>query len=164
MTPQERKTENHRRFLRALDESEEAVMQAARWLRAQGFPVRINPTFRAPTADQWRDYSDSGDLEITQRVEVKRLSREFTGIEDWPFGKDYIVTSEGNWRRMRPKPYAFITFNRSMTHAGIVYSRDSERWYVQERRDGRLIDMKKAFIFAPIESVRWQRMTLQPQG
>jgi hypothetical protein len=149
--------ENNRLFLKFLDESQPAVMAVADWLRSMGFPVRINPTFKAPTRAEWRDYADGGDLEIAQRIEVKRRSFSFTGREDFPY-ESFFVCAKHSFDRARPKPHAYVILSSDMAHAGIVYGKDSQLWTVERKQDTRRIGYSQEFYIAPLDSVRWQRI------
>jgi hypothetical protein len=149
---------NHDRFLRHLDESQGAVMAVAGWLKSMGFPVRINPTFKRPHHADWREYADSGDLEIGQRIEVKHRPKIlFTGPDDWPH-PNFIVCAKHAWDRAHPRPHAFICLSGDFSHAGIVYGRDWKEWAVEEKRDSRYADYKQLFLVAQLSSVRWMRV------
>ena len=76
-------TENHDKFLQHLEESKAGVWRAAMWLVEHGYKVSINPTDKAPSAKEWREYADSGDIEVQLRVEVKHLSCDFTDVHSW---------------------------------------------------------------------------------
>lgn len=149
--------ENDRRFEKHLDESHAGVMAVADWLRGMGFPVRINPTFKRPSRDQWKEFADGGDLEIGQRIEVKRRGFNFTGAADWPY-ESFLVMALHAWDNARPKPHAIITLSADMTHAGIVYGRDREQWRVERTKDGRYIGCSQDILATEPTSVRWQRI------
>ena len=73
-------------FIKDLRESRDAVMVAAEWLNKKGFPVVIKPTFERPKSSDMAEFADDGDLEIMQRIEVKRRkSLTFTSKEDFPY-------------------------------------------------------------------------------
>ena len=95
---------NHDRFLEHLRDSQEAKVAVARWINSQGHAVTVCPDFEAPDASQHAECADQGDLYVSQRVEVKRLGRNFTGRDDWPF-REFIVCEKKSWDRARPKPY-----------------------------------------------------------
>ena len=87
-------TENRRKFLKHLEESQSAVWLVAKWLHSRGNHVKINAAGRADTRAEWRDHVDAGDLEISLRVEVKNLSYKFTGAVDWPHSPAFIVCAD----------------------------------------------------------------------
>ena len=76
----------------------------------------------APTADQWKDYSDSGDLFVDGKlVEVRHILYNYTGRHDWPFGNKFIVDSAGTFDRKDPVPDRYIHWNKAKTHFGRVW-------------------------------------------
>jgi hypothetical protein len=147
--------ENHRIFLRSLDESGSAVWRVARWIHSQGMHVKINAAGRAPRREDWRDFSDCGDLEVCLRVEVKQLSREFRDRETWPFGDKFIACSKGSWDRAFPKPWVYIYLSADGIHYAKLSGATRDRWTVDTRRDSRHEDVVQQFYFAPIELVTW---------
>lgn len=124
----------HQAFLRDLERSQDAVWHVSRWLSRRGLCVRVPPTSFAPRAEDWRDYSDSGDLFIEQRVEVKHLSAQFTGRHDWPF-PDFIVCGKGAHDRAEPKPYCYIVLSKDKQTAGIVMGDTDHEWSVSMRKN-----------------------------
>ncbi len=108
--------EHHKKFLEGLESSKQAVWLVARWLVDHGYTVTIPPTSEAPEQKDWREFADAGDLEVSgQRVEVKCLSAEFTGPDNWPF-PDFIVCAKHAWDNADPKPYRICYLNKAMTH------------------------------------------------
>lgn len=106
-------------FIADLRASKQAVSVAAEWLASLGYPVIVRPTFERPSAEQMREFADNGDLEIVQRVEVKRrISMTFSCKEDFPY-ETVIVDACHCFDRAHPKPYAYIILNRDM-NAGLV--------------------------------------------
>jgi hypothetical protein len=158
---------DHARFLGSLAESVPTVFLVARWFHARGHIVTVPPLSQAPTRDEWRKHSDSGDLYVRRphepewrRIEVKQLGYQFTGRADWPFGDRYIVTSKGAFDRATdrgsPRPYAYIHVSQDQRHAGIVMVSDYPLWTVANRRDGRLEQkIERPQYFCPIERVRF---------
>lgn len=145
--------ENHKKFLKHLDESVMAVEVAAEWLKCRGYDVKINKIKKAPSHSEWKKYADNGDLWISLRVEVKRLSVNFTCKADWPFGKHFIVCAKHSFDNAHPKPYGFIYLNTAMTHLAIVMSYQKNDWYVEERIDSRYDDYKQEFYIIDISKV-----------
>jgi hypothetical protein len=141
------------RFAKHLSDSIADVWDVAQWLSSRGHSVTVNPTFIAPSHEEWEDYADGGDLFITQRVEVKRLSAEFTSAQDWPFKDKFIVCAKHAWDRAKPKPYAFIYLNKSKTHMAVVKGDTHKFWEVEQRTDKRYDSMTQSFYFCPLEKV-----------
>ncbi|MFW5970495.1 MAG: hypothetical protein ACOCQT_00200 [Desulfovermiculus sp.] len=133
----------------------------ARWLHGLGYNVAVNATGRAPRHEDWQDYADSGDLEINQRMEVKRLSVDFTGRQDWPFGSKFLVCARHSFDRAMPKPHAYIILNRTGTHAAIVKKETYPQWYVEKRTDSRYQGVEQEFYLAPLECVQFHQLKQQ---
>jgi len=152
---------NHGRFLKHLDESQVGVWTVAQWLASKGYAVTVTPSSRAPTHGDWKQHADNGDLQITQRVEVKRLSREFTGRDDWPFKDKFIVCAKHAWDSAQPKPYAYVILSASMRHAGIVKGDSRDTWYVEPRTDRRYDGVRQDCYFAPLSVVAFTRIGVE---
>lgn len=127
---------SHETFLARLDDSHEAVITVASWLSSRGNSVTISGLQRAPSPADWTHFTDSGDLFIHQRVEVKRLSQDFTCADDWKYRDKFIVCGKAAFDRAAPKPYAFVCVNQSQTHAGIVLvNQTQDKWFVETKED-----------------------------
>ena len=148
---------NTERFWKHLDASQEAVMTVAEWLRGMGFPVRINPTTKLATKQERLNLVDLGDLEIGQRIEVKRRGVQFTGRQDWPY-EDFSICAVHAWDKARPKPHAFVILSQDMATAGICYGRDAGQWTKAVRPDRRYDNYRQEFYSSPLDLVRWQRI------
>ena len=135
--------EMHEGFLKALDDSQAAVIRVAIHLLANGHDVLIPAMSRAPERKDWKDFSDGGDLFVVRegrryRLEVKHLSSNFTNRDDWPFAPHYIVNSKGSHDRAHPVPSAYFAVNKEMTHVGEVrVGKTHEDWTVEQRGDSR---------------------------
>lgn len=150
--------QNHSKFLQHLDESQTAVWHVAKWLHGLGYKVAVNAISKAPRHEDWQDYADSGDLEINQRMEVKKLSVDFTGPQDWPFGSKFLVCAKHSFDRATPKPHAYIILSKSGTHAAIVKKESYQRWYVEQRKDSRYQDVEQEFYLAPLDCVQFYQL------
>lgn len=146
---------NHEKFLSHLDASKEAVFRVADWLMSSGLSVRLAGVQRAPERDQWKEFADSGDIFIEKRIEVKRLSRDFSSEADWPFGRAFIVCAKHAWDRAQPKPEAFIIVSSNMQHCAIVRGRTRMHWVVERRKDSRYDGVEQEFFLCPMEHVEW---------
>lgn len=152
-------TENHKRFLEHLSGSLDAVWVVAKWLQSSGYAVTVNPIKKAPSADQWKEYVDGGDLEIRQRVEIKHISRNFTGRQDWAFGDDFIVCARHSYDNAKPKPYAYIVVSGDYKACAIVPASTAQQWRVDKRGDSRYSgNYSQEFYFCPIELVQWRSL------
>ena len=100
---------NDASFVADLIESQRAVWYAAKLLNEMGYNVTIRPQNIRPSVEQMSEYADDGDLEIIQRIEVKRRKRpHFTGKDDFPF-PTMIVDVAHTWDRANPKPFAAVS-------------------------------------------------------
>jgi hypothetical protein len=142
-------------FVADLENSQRSVEVAARWLSQQGYPVVIRPTFVRPTVSEMLEYSDSGDLEIIQRVEVKqRVDIDFSGAGDFPY-ETVIVDACHCYDNSRPKPYAYIIFNASLSGALIVNVRETvSQWVKVEKKDRKKNRVRK-FYECPVSAARF---------
>lgn len=157
-------TENHRRFLQHLRGSEAARWQVAHWLTGRGYTVQLQGMKEAPTANQWLEYTDIGDIHVSMRVEAKQLTRDFTCREDWPFGKNFIVCGKNSFDRAQPKPFAFVILNPAGTHAAFVLASGWKQWRVESRRDSRYNGVEQEYYFAPLDSVVFAALAKDAQS
>lgn len=153
---------NHQKFLSHLDSSRDAIHRVADWFIAKGMTVRIPGVRRAPDHDQWKDFADGGDLFIEQRIEVKKLSREFTCRRDWPFGEKFLVCAKHAWDRAQPKPYAIVILSSNMGHAAVVKAASRAFWMVEKRKDSRYDGVEQEFFLCPMEHVEFQVLAKPP--
>ena len=155
---------NHALFQGHLKDSRDSVWLVARWLQERGNAVVVNPLSVAERHEDWKKHTDSGDLAITQRVEVKSLSAEFVSRETWPFGEKFIVCAKHAWDLAVPRPYSFIYVNRAKTHVALVMGTTHKRWFVEDRVDSRYDGVKQAFYFCPLDDVRFLALRGQEPG
>ncbi len=145
-------------FLSDLRESRKAVRIVADWLSDCGYPVVVRPTFERPDPSMMGEFADDGDLEIMQRVEVKRRqSLTFTSREDFPY-QTLIVDACHCYDNAKPKPYAYVILNREMTAAFIVDCRATRQHWLQVTKRDRIKDRERHFYECPIGLVRVERM------
>ena len=151
--------DNHSKFLSHLEDSKLGVIRVASWLNDLGYSVSIPPVQKAESHAEWKKYADGGDLFLSQRVEVKRLSCDFSSSEDWPFKNDFIVCAKHSFDNSNPKPYAYVILNNEMTYAAIVNSSSSKRWEVKVRKDSRYDNVMQEFYFAKLDDVMFKRIS-----
>jgi hypothetical protein len=136
----------HDNFFELLDASQSTVWMAAQWLVSRGFNVKVNASGKTPDHENWKKYADNGDLEVSQRVEVKRSGYDFTCAQDYPF-ENMIVCAKHSYDNAIPKPYVYLIFNKAGTHVARIYSRQRHEWFEQEKEDGRFKGYKQVFYF-----------------
>ena len=153
--------DTHEIFLARLRESHRAVWFVAHALWKRGLIVRLHPATEAARFQDWKKHSDEGDLYIStdtiswSRVEVKRLSVEFSCQDDWPFNEDFIVDSRSTFDGKDPVPWAYLVLNKSMTHYGRVNVEETKpTWKIEERCD-RWTDLVREYYLCPIGGVRF---------
>ncbi len=142
-------------FVDDLMKSKGAVERAARWLSDQGIPVVIRPTFIRPDASRMGEFSDDGDLEIIQRVEVKRrVTTHFTGRRDFPYAS-VIVDVCHAYDNARQKPYAYLIFNADMTCLIVIDCKATrDKWFKVSKAD-RLKGRERSFYECPVDCVKF---------
>jgi hypothetical protein len=144
---------NFEKFLSHLDKSHDGVWLVANYLSRKGYNITINTTTKAKSAKDWRKHADSGDLYITQRIEVKSLSTTFTCRNDWPYNETMIVCAKHSYDEAIPKPYAYVLLNKEKTHMAIIMADTHKYWKAEERTDKRYENYSQLFYFCPLDCV-----------
>lgn len=156
-----RTTEEFRAVLKA---SEPKRIAAAGWILREGYKVEMEPMRCRPTFDQWREYSDGGDIwgthprdGVRRLFEVKGPSEPFTDRSDWPH-KEFIVEDKGTFDRKPVEPYMYIFVAPDLVHAArlrVDLSRDS--WY-EKLSSGPSFPNGKVYYYAPFAFLTWFRL------
>lgn len=128
----------HALFLSRLADSQTGVERVAAWLKQLGYDVSLPALQMADRHENWREFADDGDLHIQARIEVKRLSVEWTGRADWPFHDRFFVCRRGAWDAAEVKPQRFFYLSRSMEHWAILPGTTFSRWWVETIYDTKL--------------------------
>lgn len=149
---------DHDRFISHLSVSYDAVWAAARWLSNLGYSVNISPSVVKDVGDDFIRGIDNGDLYISQRVEVKHRSLDFTGAHDWPFGDKIIVCAKHSFDLACPKPYLYLMLNRDKTHIAIIKSETSNFWTVEKVKDKRYENVKQECYFCHLKYVKFRKL------
>ena len=148
---------DHAKFQQILGDSTRGVAEVACWLTRMGQSVMMPGLHIAPTVDVRDKYTDSGDLFVLKRQEIKTLTREFTGESDWPFGKHFIVCSKGSFEKMKPQPENFIILSKGMKHAAIInLALSKKHWYEEMRTNN--YNNNVTFLFCPLHLVKWYKL------
>ena len=157
--------ENHKRFIKHLDESQSAVDYAKKYLESLGYEVRDKPeTKKTPSYEERMKYVDDGDLYYYKdgdwrRVEVKHVSADFESAEDWPY-KMFFVMAKHAWDKADPKPDILISFNRDYTHIATVYGNTSDKWYLQSFKDRRYLDYRQTTYCCPLDLIEFSKVDI----
>ncbi len=156
--------EHFEEFKETLVSSMDAVWVAARWLHENyKADVRVNHQAIADSYEDRMDSTDDGDIHLhssagIHRVEIKRLSIDFTSSSDWPY-RDFIVCAKHSYDLAKEKPRFYMIMNKAMTHAGFVSCRyTAKHWSSQSRADSRRGGEKQDFYLCPLSLVEWRTL------
>jgi hypothetical protein len=145
-------------FIEDLRKSRASVETVARWLSSKGVPVIVRPTFERPDASRMSEFSDDGDLEIIQRVEVKqRPNLDFTSKDDFPY-PTLIVDACHCYDNAKQKPYAYVIVNRAGDVAFVVYVRDTRAKWLRVKKHDKAKQRDREFYECPMELVEVARL------
>ena len=111
-------------------------------------------TQEADTYKNRHAFMDDGDIEISQKIEVKVLGYQFTGREDWPFHR-FAVCNVNAWDRASRKPYAYLIWSSDRHNLAIVYGKTKAHWFSDEMQDRRYNGYTQRSYFCPMEFIRW---------
>ena len=117
----------HQKFIRSLENTQQAVCAVAVFLSKLGLTVQVPGLHIAPTPEERHQFRDLGDLFVLKRVEVKQLTYDFSGREDFPF-PDFLICSQDSFDSAKEKPLGFVTLNRIGTHAAMVNCDTRHLW------------------------------------
>ena len=145
-------------FKKLVKPSHAAVSLVASYLSYNGLTVQIGGLHVAPSQDLVEDYLDGGDLRICVPVEVKHLSRDFTCLEDWPFGDKFIVDAKDSYDRKKEQPARYIVVSKSMTHCAIVSVHATRPHWYAEPRSHQHYGTTKLYYFCPLKMVKFGAM------
>lgn len=121
-------------FVRDWQASHGPVMDVALWLKRIGYDVKLNvPDLRPDAAERFR-YSDTGDIEVLQRIEVKRRSIDFTSAGDYPFPTIFVDEVYKVDARLKGL-LGFVIVNAAGTHAACVTPATKPRWTRETKFD-----------------------------
>lgn len=149
--------EQHEKFAQGLLKSKEAVRAIALWLIEKGYPVVMHPTFVAPNFKERGDYTDSGDLNLLRKIEVKHRPKDpFTELSyfssrGWTTA---FVDSAPGFDAKRPKPYAYYLVNQPLTHALEVVVKDTQRYWQKVKVNDSVKEGPRLIYQCPIERMR----------
>lgn len=150
------------RFQLKLLGSSASIWCTAYWLWNRGNDVTVNRMPIAPDYQHVLEYTDIGDLIVSNKwgrylVEVKEISRPFTGLEDWPYPDKFIVDRKVQFDKKSPKPRFYIVVDNTLSYCGMVdVKKTREFWY--------LADVTatgygtQPYYHCPIEHVVWMKM------
>lgn len=127
------KTDAH--FLSALSESSKYVSVVASWLQSKNCDVVIKPVSIRPSFESRNEFADSGDIEIRQRIEVKRRSVEFTCEDDYPYSTVIVDEKFKIDRIPRGRLWGYVIVNKQLSHVCCVMPDTKKEWMVERMFD-----------------------------
>lgn len=148
----------HDEFTRLLTNARDVAFVVAEHLTVRGHRVRVVPNTVSPTfAERW-EHTDNGDLEITQRVEVKHWPGiDFQSRHEVPY-ENVIVDEAYKVEKAHEVPlYAYVIVNASKTGFLLIPTWTRDAWFKQRKHDKREGSMRE-FYFCPLARVYFQRM------
>lgn len=150
-------------FIRRLDASRKSTFLVAAFLHKAGFNVHI-PAFDYNEANEpWEDHVDDGDIYIWKergeqlRIDVKHVSVDFTGKDDFPFPYMFVADIRAI-ERANPFPLAYIVANKQCSHIGIVWGKTKKFWEAHDvfaTNTNKMITVKRC----PVEYVDFRSLT-----
>lgn len=156
----------HKGFLQRLDRSWDAVFVVIRWFCSRGYTVVLPQSTKAEHRKDWSEHSDDGDMYVRkdgprsefQRIEVKRLSRDFSGRKSFPFN-NFIVDSVHLYNRKKPRPDAYFVLSKNMECLCILQISDESKdnWVVDDRLDRNTNEMKQFYV-AQLSDVKFYNL------
>lgn len=143
-------TEQHQKFLDRLTNSADAVFVVARYLHNKGFTVEISGLKKAPTASQHKQFVDDGDIYIIkngqrERVEVKGISKQFTGEDDYPFDQ-IMISSENTVNRIKDKVSYWVIVSSDKNYMAIINGSTHNQWRVIERKTSNTGNVERNYV------------------
>ena len=148
-------TKEYSTFIESLEESRACAWFVAEWLLGGGFDVKILPSSTTPNEEERFSHVDHGDLEITQRIEVKHWPEvDFDSMENVPY--DHVIVDEAyKLEKYRNATlYGYIILNASKTGCMLISARDRAGWFKKEVYD-RKEKANRTFMFCPKNLIRY---------
>ncbi len=148
-------SDQHNRFLQRLADSEAARFAVAQHLCRKGSLIEIPPLRFAPTAADAEHYRDEGDLFLVtrKRIEVKGLSINFTGRDDWPFAYVFVTSKTVAEREGRPVA-AYISISADLKHAVVIKGSTSGLWFSVDKSNRNTGNVER-YLACPLSHVEF---------
>jgi hypothetical protein len=116
-------------FLKEFKVSQEVTMEVASWLAGAGYNCRVLPSVLRPDPKVRFDYTDSGDIEIIQRCEVKLRSINFDSAESWPFPDIFLDEAYKMAKFHRATLYGYAIVNKARTGMLLIPRSTMGGWF-----------------------------------
>lgn len=144
-------------FIKDWHNSYAAVWQVGRKLAELGLPVSLPVSKLRPTSEERRQYMDSGDLEVTMRVEVKHRDISFTCADDYPYPTLYVDEEYKLPAQRRVSLLGYAIVNKEGTHCAFIGRASQKYWQVENRND-KAQQRVCAFVTVPKEHVEFFKL------
>ncbi len=148
---------NYKKFVKHLEDSQESVHHVNNWLKSLGYNAKVNDYTVTDKHENWKDHADNGDITLEVKVEVKRMSFNFTNINDYKY-KNTIVCAKHSFDRANPKPLMYVILSKDMEHAAIIKSDTHQDWYVEEKQDKRYDNYFQSFYFTNVKNLKFVKL------
>lgn len=142
-------------FRSLIKNARDVAFAVASELGRRGHRVRIVPSTISPNVEERWQHTDDGDLEITQRIEVKHWPNiDFQSQAEVPY-QNVIVDEVYKLEKSMTLPcYAYVIVNASLTAALFIPIWSRPFWFKKKRWDRREGD-EREFYFCPVERTMW---------
>ncbi len=144
-------------FFRGLSGSQLPVCVVGSYLASRGFDCSVKPVLLSPDCESRHEYVDSGDIEVRFRVEVKRRSFVFTGLDDYPY-PTVLVDEKHKIDRIPPnRLYGYAVVDKGIGSLCFVSGGTKGQWKVERHYD-RSEGGEREFYACPKELCVWKDM------
>lgn len=145
-------------FKERLNKSKEGVQIVAEALKSLGMEALIHPTLCRPTREQRKEYSDSGDIEVRFRVEVKRRHNiQFSGRDDYPFPTIHLDKARRVDELGKNTLFAYVVLN-DQGSCMAVCGRETMKHWVKENRYDRIAGCQDEVYACPKERAKFFKL------
>jgi hypothetical protein len=110
----------------------------------------VKPVLLTPDRESRFSYMDSGDIEVRFRVEVKRRSFGFTGLNDYPYPTVIVDERYKIDRIPSTRLYGYAVVDEGMSSLCFVSGSTRSQWKVESHYD-RSEGEKREFYVCPKE-------------
>jgi hypothetical protein len=125
-------------FVNDLEASEPSREKAARWLMKAGHTVKVKPLQIRPDVEQRWEYSDDGDIRITDnggnlKVEAKhRPDITFHSKQDFPFPT--VIVNKRYLHDKGDTPFMYFIFSADLEGCFLVYVEPTREHWIETTR------------------------------
>lgn len=104
------------------------------------------------------DYSDDGDIEISQIVQVKQRNLDFTSAADYPYATITVDVAH-TWDRAVRKPSLYVILNRAGDYVACINGSTSASWQRVTKMDRRK-NREREFLECPTRLAVFKRFDI----